>query len=417
MNENMLSYAELLLQQGKYKESEKILKDLLSADPSNAYLLGLLAEANLQLQKFDVANELIHNAIGLEPDQSHYFYIKSRIAIQLDDFDTAEQSIREALVLTSDDADYYALWSTISLARKDFEKALELADHALSLEPENILALNTRSSALIKLNRSEQAFVTIEGALKEDPNNAYTHANYGWSLLEKGEHKKALVHFREALKNDPGFEYAQSGMAEAIKANNFVYRMFLKYSFWMGNLTSKYQWGVIIGFYIGFKVIRTIAANNEQLQPYLTPFVILLAVIALSTWLITPLSNLLLRLDKYGRYLLTKNELNSSNLVGSSLILSIVSLLAYFISGNDAFLSLVIFGIAMILPLGTIFLPCRPAYAIPLFVGILALVGIAAIVNTFLTNELVNGYTMFFLFGFMTFQWIANYLAIKDSNV
>lgn len=119
----------------------------------------------------------------------------------------------------------------------------------MEIDAENLSALNARSTALNKLNRKEESFETIQDALREDPNDAYTHANYGWGLLEKGHHKEALDHFKEALANDPSFEYAQLGMLQAIKANNPIYRVFLKYSFWMSNLTAKYQWGVIIGFY------------------------------------------------------------------------------------------------------------------------------------------------------------------------
>ena len=121
-------------------------------------------------------------------------------------------------------------------------------------------------------------------------------------------HKKALEHFKEALTNDPTFKYAQAGMMQALKATNPIYRLFLKYSFWMNNLTAKYQWGVIIGFYLGFKALKTIARNNEALQPYLTPLIIALALVAFSTWVIAPISNLFLRFNKYGQLLLDKKE-------------------------------------------------------------------------------------------------------------
>ena len=125
-------------------------------------------------------------------------------------------------------------------AVEKYEDALNLANEGLERDPENILALNIRSSALIKLDRKEDAFTTIEGALAHDPNNAYTHSNYGWGLLEKGNHKKALQHFREALKHDPTLVQAQAGMAEALKANYVFYRLFLRYAFFMSNLTAKY---------------------------------------------------------------------------------------------------------------------------------------------------------------------------------
>ena len=76
----------------------------------------------------------------------------------------------------------------------------------------------------------------------------------------------------------------------------------------MSNLTAKYQWGVIIGFFLGFRGLETIARNNEGLQPYLIPLNISITFIAFSTWIIAPVSNLFFRFNKYGQLLLDKKE-------------------------------------------------------------------------------------------------------------
>ncbi len=375
-----------------------------------------MSEVYLQQDKFENANSIIENAIGLSPDSPHLFYIKSRLAIQQENLSEALKNINQAIELDPYDADYFALLANIKLGRKQFEEALETANKALEIDAENLLALNTRSTALNKLNRSEESFETIEGALREDPNNAYTHANYGWGLLEKGDHKKALDHFKEALSNDPTFDYAQSGMLEALKATNPIYRLFLKYSFFMSNLTEKYQWGVIIGFYLGFRALKTIARNNEALQPYLLPLIIALALIAFSTWIIAPISNLFLRFNKYGQLLLDKKEKMSSNFVAISLGAFIVGLLLYFALADEKMLTIAVFGFAMMLPLGTMFSPSKNKYGLLIYTIALALIGLIAIGLTFSTGEIFNLMTVVFTFGFVAFQWVANYLLIKEDN-
>jgi tetratricopeptide (TPR) repeat protein len=407
---------EILIQQKQFPEAERILSDLLTEDSNNIHFLSLLAEVNLQQDKFDNANNIIENAIGLSPDAAYLFYIKSRIAIQQDKLIEAERNINQAIELDSYDADYFALLANIKLGRKQFEEALETANNALEIDAENLSALNTRSTALNKLNRSEESFETIEGALREDPNNAYTHANYGWGLLEKGDHKKALVHFKEALTNDPTFKYAQSGLLEALKATNPVYRIFLKYSFFMSNLTAKYQWGIIIGFYFGFKALRAIAKNNESLQPYLIPLIVALGVIAFSTWIIAPISNLFLRFNKYGQLLLDKKEKMSSNFVAISLGIFIAGLLLYFALSDEKMLTIAVFGFAMMLPLGTMFSPSKNKYGLLIYTIALAVIGLAAIGLTFLTGNMFNLITVIFIFGFVAFQWVANYILIKEDN-
>jgi tetratricopeptide (TPR) repeat protein len=376
----------------------------------------LLSEVSLQQNEFDKANSIIENAIGLSPDAPHLFYIKSRVAIQQDNLSEAEKNINQAIELDPYDADYFALLANIKLDRKQVVEALESANRALEIDAENLLALNTRSTALNKLNRREESFETIEGALREDPNNAYTHANYGWGLLEKGDHKKALEHFKEALSNDPTFDYAQSGMLEALKATNPIYRIFLKYSFFMSNLTAKYQWGVLIGFYLGFKALRTVAKNNEALQPYLIPLIVALALIAFSTWVIAPISNLFLRFNKYGQLLLDKKEKMSSNFVAISLGLFFVGLLLYFIMSDEKMLTIAVFGFAMMLPLGTMFSPSKNKYGLLIYTIALAITGLIAIGLTFSTGEMFNLMTVVFIFGFVAFQWVANYMLIKEDN-
>lgn len=411
-----LSKVEILIQQQKYAEAQRILSDLLSEDPNNIHFLSLLAEVYLQQDNIDNATTIINNAIGLSPDSSYLFYIKTRIAIQQEKLTEAETHINQAIALDPYDAHYFALLANIKLGRKQFEEALETANRALEIDAENLLALNTRSTALNKLNRSEESFETIQGALREDPNNAFTHANYGWGLLEKGDHKKALKHFKEALSKDPRSEYAQSGMIEALKASNPVYRIFLKYSFWMSNLTAKYQWGVIIGFYLGFRALKTLASKNEALQPYLIPLLVALSLIAFSTWVISPISNLFLRFNKYGQLLLDKKQKISSNFVAVSFGAFIAGILLYLIFSDERMLTIAVFGFAMMLPLGTMFSPSKNKNGLLIYTIALAAVGSLAIALAFSSGNIFNLMTLVFVFGFVAFQWVANFMLIKEDN-
>ncbi|MDQ3051679.1 MAG: tetratricopeptide repeat protein [Bacteroidota bacterium] len=411
-----INKVQLLFQQQKYHEAEKLLKDLLSSDPNDVYLLAMLAEIHLIQNNPQSASSLIESAIGLSPDKGHLFYIRSRINVQMDEYDQAEKDIRLAVEKDPVNADYFAYWASIKLIKKQYEKALELANKSLELDAENLLGLNTRSTALLKLDRKEDAFKTIEGALREDPNNAFTHANYGWSLLEKGDHKKAMNHFRESLKNDPNFDYAQAGMMEALKATNIIYRWFLKYAFWIGNLNRQYQWGVIIGFYIAFRILRYISEKNEALQPFLYPLIILLAIVAFSTWVITPISNLFLRFNAYGKHLLDKKEKLSSNFVAASFVVFLMGALGYFITSDQKFLTIAFFGFTMMVPLSAMFSPVKYKYSLVIYAAAMALAGVLSILITFASGNMMHTLSTAYLVGFIAFQWIANAVMIERSG-
>lgn len=416
MEDFRLSKVEILIQQNKYTEAQKILSDLLTEEPNNIQYLSLMAQVFLRQDKYDNAISILDNAIGISPDEPHLFYMKSLVNLEQDNLKEAEIYINEAIEIDPYDADYFALLANIKLRRKQLEEALEMTSRALEIDAENLLALNTRSTVLNKLNRKEESYEAIVGALREDPNNSYTHANYGWGLLEKGNHKKALEHFKESLTNNPNNEYAQSGMLEAIKASNPIYRLYLKYTFFMSNLTSKYQWGVIIGFYFGFRMLRTIASNNENLKPYLVPIIVILAIIAFSTWIMNPISNLFLRFNKYGQLLLDKKEKMSSNFVAISLGVCVVGFLLYFIFSDERMLTIAIYGFAMMLPLGIMFSPTKNKNVLLIYTISLAIAGLISIGITFIDGNMYNIMTIIFIFGFVAFQWFANYILIKEDN-
>ncbi len=416
IEDHRISKVVLLIEQKKYPEAERMLRDLLSQDPNNIHFLSLLAEVHIQDDRFVVARQIIDNAIGLSPESPHLYYMKSRVAVAEEKYDEAEANVKQAIERDPYDADYFAFSSQIKLMRKDFNHALELADRALAIDSENLLALNSRSTALLKLNRKEDSFNTIQGALREDPNNAYTHANYGWGLLEKGDHRKALEHFRESLKNDPSYAYAQAGMVEALKATNPIYRLFLKYAFFMGNLTARYQWAVILGFYFGVRILRSVAKSNAALQPFLVPLIIVLTLVAFSTWIIEPVSNLFLRFNRYGQFLLDKKEKMSSNFVAGSFALFACGLLGYFILSDERFLALAAFGFAMMVPLSMMFSPSKYKHASLIYAVAMAVVGTIAVALTFSSGELFNIFSVIFIFGFVAFQWLANFFIIRQTN-
>ena len=416
MNDKIFSRAQILMQQNRFAEAKDELSSLLASDPNNPLVLGMYAEVMIALGEHNAAMETIDRAIGIAPDGAWLFYIKSRIFVLKGKYDDSEKMIQMAIDLDSSDADFFSLWASIKLARKKFQEALDLANQALDLDAENINALNTRSTALMKLNRKEESFSTIEGALQEDPNNAYTHANYGWSLLEKGDPKKALEHFKEALKNDPSLDMAKAGMMEALKAKYFVYKLFLQYAFFMGKLSAKYQWGIILGLYFLVKLLNMAARENPSLQPFIYPIIGLYSLFAISSWIITPISNLFLRLNPYGRHLLTREQTLSSNYVGISAGISIVGFLGYVATQNLGFLSLGISGLIMMMPFSVMFAPAKYKWAVKAYVWGLVFFGFVANFGAFAYGEIVNTFSLVFFVGIIAFQWIANFLLIRGDN-
>jgi tetratricopeptide (TPR) repeat protein len=412
MVEQLIERASLLFEQKRYGDAEKNILQVLSIEPQNIQCLQLLAEIKFQRDENENALEIINNAIGIEPTNDTLYHTKARIYLNQDKVKLAFEAIQEAISFDPYDAENHALKGLILNHKKQFEDALFAADQALAIDGSNLLALNVRSTALLKLNRTADFISTIDNALHEDPNNAYTHANFGWSLLEQGKTDKALIHFKESLKNDPNSEYAQAGMAEALKSKYLIYKWFLKYSFWMSNLTSKNQWIFIIGFFFGSRLLRSISESNESLQPFLTPIIILLAIFAFSTWVLQPISNLLFRLNSFGKHLLTQDEIKSSNLVGLSIIVLLAGLGIMFFNVKIGAV-VTVFGFTMMIPLGRMFDEPRRfflIYSIGMFV-----LGVVAILLLLSSGNVFNVFTILYIIALVAFQWLSNYFSIKTN--
>jgi len=412
MVDQLIERAAILFEQKRYSDAEKIISEVLTIEPQNLDCLQMLTEIKIQNDEYSAALEIINSAIGQHPDYDVLFYTKSRVLLALEKIDEALKTINNAIELDPNDTNNYAFKGHILNIQKKFEDGLSAANIALEIDSSNVFALNVRSTSLLKLNRKEDSFSTIEGALNEDPNNSYTHANYGWGLLEKGDVNKSLSHFSEALKQNPNNEYAQSGMAEALKSKYLIYKWFLKYAFWMESMSSKNQWIFIIGFYFVTKILKTIAISNEFLQPYLTPIIILLAIFAFSTWVLVPISNLLFRLNKYGKHLLNQEEMKSSNMVGMSFIIMVLGLLTL-IFNSDLGTLLAAFGFSMMVPLSKFYE--KPVVFFKSYAIGMALVGITVLITYFITNNIYNNISFVYLIGFIAYQWLANYIINKNS--
>src|SRR5262249_45363590 len=105
---------------------------------------------------------------------------------------------------------------------------------------------------------------------------------------------------------DPTLEFARYGIVEALKSKNLIYALFLRYFLWMGRLSSQVQWAIVLGGFFGYQLLAGVARRNPNLSPWLVPILVAYAVFALMTWIAAPLFNLLLRLDRYGRYALSR---------------------------------------------------------------------------------------------------------------
>ena len=414
-----------LYQLSRYPEAEGEFRQAVGIDPNNAYTRAMLALTLSHQERFDEAEREIGEALKLDPGEAFVHYARAFVLDDRRRYPEAEKAILEAISFEPEDADFYALLAQVRLNQKKWAVALEAAETGLQVDSEHVGCTNLRAMALVRLGRKEEAGLTIDAALAKNPENSVTHANQGWTLLHAGQHEKALEHFRESLRLDPENEWARQGIIEALKARNFLYAWLLKYFLWMGRLSTNMQWGVILIGLFGMRALRALEKSNPALAPYIFPIQILYLLFVFLTWTADPLFNLLLRMNKFGRMVLNREEIVASNWVGAFVAIALVSL-ALGVAGWGGFsMGALVFGFS-VLPLAAVFKcqPGWPRFAMSAYTVIVTSAGIAGIAMMLAGGEAPSAETepaksirtllfAVFFVGIILAGWVANVLIMQ----
>jgi len=359
-----LDRAYLLYHQSRYDLAEKELRPALAADPDDAPAHALLALCLVNQKKLDPATEEAERAVACGPGLPATHFALATVRYFRRHYPEAGAAVAEALRLDPAEPDYYALLAMIRGEAEDWRGALAAADGGLEHDPEHAGCVNLRAMALVKLGRRDDAGAAIEGALARDPDDAFTHANRGWAYLHEGDPKNALDHFREALRLDPELEYARGGMIEAMKARYWVYRQILGYFLWMSRLSPRARWGVILGLVAGQQVLARAGEANPGLAPFVEPILIAYLGFAVTTWTAIPLSNFFLRLNRFGRLALSRDQRVASNWVAGCLTVALAGLTFWALGPREydfvGFPTAMTF-LIMVLPLSATF-GCAPGW-------------------------------------------------------
>ena len=386
MNPN-LERALLLFQQSRFDLAEPELRQALALEPHDPYAHALLGLCLSHREQFTDATAETQQAIHLAPDFPFAHYAQAQVLCDRNRFSEALPAINEAIRLNPEDADQYALLSNIHMQERRWRDALNAAEQGLQFNPEHVGCTNLRAIAMVKLGRKAEAGRTIDTALSKNPDNSLTHANQGWTLLEQGQPKNAAEHFREALRLDPQNEWARQGIIEALKARNIIYALMLKYFLWISKFSRRGQWGIVLAGYFGNRILAMVAQSNPDLAPWILPLRILYIAFVLMTWLAYPFFNLLLRLNKFGRLVLSREQTIATNWFGLCLLLALVGLTGCIFASFDSawFIMAIVFGL-LLLPVSAIF-KCPSGWPRNVMAGLtiaMSLLGLSALTQFFM---------------------------------
>jgi hypothetical protein len=140
-------------------------------------------------------------------------------------------------------------------------------------------------------------------------------------------------------------------------------------------------------------------------------------VLVFGSWIADPLSNLLLRLDRFGRLALNRAEAVASTVVGGCLAAAAISVAAFAISKNGAWLTVAMVSGFLLIPVGGAAKGYRTRAFLPLMVigALLAACGVCAAVLSFAREPLAGTLFGMFLLGTILYAWVATVILMKQQ--
>ena len=313
----------LLYHQGRYDEALEELGEALAEDPQSSEGHAFYALSLSELERADEAVAAARRAVESDPDHAFPHFVHAKVLYEFDRNDEATHAIAEALRIDPEEPSYYALSAALRLDGGNARGAIRMAERGLAVNPEHVGCLNLRSMALTQLGRRAEAQQGLDAALAADPDSALSHANRGWTYLHSADAKQALAHFSEALRLDPTNEWARSGLIEALKARNLIYRAVLTWYLFSARLSTRARWALVLGIMFGARVLRKTLQSYEHLAPLAVLVGLAYLSIIYLSWVAVPLFNLMLFLDKLGRHALSREQRSSALAFGASLLLAV----------------------------------------------------------------------------------------------
>ncbi len=316
---------QLLFHQGRYALAEAEFRRAVLADPGgSAGARAFLALTLLLLGRTAEGEAEAKLAVGADPSVEFGHFALAVAARSRGRLREAEGHARECLRLDPEYAPALNFLASAALARDDWPAALDFAGAALRLDPTDEGAANTRTAALLQLGRVGEAAEHAADSLRLNPDSDTAHADRGWVALHTGDAAAALTHFREALRLDATNEAARFGLLQALKARYRVYRVGLRVLLWFGRRGVAERVGIVGVAILAQRGLGAFGRANPGLEWLTLVAILAIAAAFLLIQINGPLSNLFLRLNRFGRQVLTPDERRGSTVVGLALLAALV---------------------------------------------------------------------------------------------
>ncbi|MDH3654815.1 MAG: tetratricopeptide repeat protein [Myxococcales bacterium] len=191
----------------KYEEAEKLLREVLDAQPYSAEAEHYLGRVELERGQTEAARQRFLRAARLEPESGLYRTYVAWAALESNEMSTALRELDTALKLDPTLGDAYWLRARIRIRAGTVRDALADLRKAIELNPTRIEAWAAMGESHYQLGQMKEAIVAFEKAVAGAPGQGYWWYRLGRLQLDEGQRAKALASLSQATSigdEEPG---------------------------------------------------------------------------------------------------------------------------------------------------------------------------------------------------------------------
>lgn len=296
---------ELLIEMQHYDVAINQIKASLEKNPNDDYLYSLWAWIEIQNKRYLNGEKLCKKALQLNAESYEAKYYLTCDYIDSEKYDQALGLLKDLLKDVPEEPSLYYLLATTYFGKDIYDKALKAINKALYYDSNKSEYLVTKSRIYRFMNQPGRADFYANMALEKSPDAADAVVEKGWRAIDDNKPAEAKEFFVQAMSIDPTNEYAKEGMKYALKAENWFYNLFFRFSLFMQALTRSKRALLWLGIMFAVTLFQGIATKLFLLGG-MVGLAYFLLIVFVST--IDPLSNLLLATNPYGRHVLRKED-------------------------------------------------------------------------------------------------------------
>ncbi|MDH6504769.1 tetratricopeptide (TPR) repeat protein [Polynucleobacter sphagniphilus] len=245
-----LQLANQLQSAGRILEAEKLLQEVIKANPAQSQALHLLGVIAYQLGRADEGLEWVQKAIATNPNDAHFYSnlaemlrqkgrideavlagersveldpmlasAHSNLGVALYDANQLDRAQAEQLQALSLDANLLQSLNnlgSIERARKNRIGAIEWYQKALAINANFIQSLSNLGAVLVESDRADEAVPLLERGLGLQPNSPELLGNLGLAYFKQDKYDEAKVLLEKSLELKPNYPIALTGLAAVL---------------------------------------------------------------------------------------------------------------------------------------------------------------------------------------------------------